>query len=156
MARNVKEILDDGVRIRFVDGETLEVRMAELPPDIVKHLALFGLATKLGDSYAGIKDPEEARQAAAAVADRLRAGQWTKRPKGEPRTSDLALALAEVIGTTPEAAAERIAALDRAQRYALRRHPKVRAVLARIAADRAARRAEAAGASAADILTAIA
>jgi len=145
-----KETLEDmsGVNINFNDGESVQARLADFSDDIVVHLALHGLSQKLGDSYSGEQDITSARALASAVLDRLKEGNWkaVREGGGGGRISDLAQALSAVTGQPLEECVAKISEMEKDQKNGLRKHPKVKAELAKIAAERA----EAAAAKAAD------
>lgn len=152
MSRNriaSKSVAEDmtGVTIEFVDGEALSVTLAGLSDEIITHLALHGLSQKLGDSYSGEQDAAVARAKASGVAERLVNGDWrsVREGGGGGRITDLAQALASALGKTIEEAVAVIGEMDKGQKSGLRKHPKIRAELAQIAAARAAAAAEAAG-----------
>jgi hypothetical protein len=69
----------------FTHGASINVRLADLSPEVRNRLALHGLEQKLRDAYAGVSDPEQAYGLARKVLDALRAGQWTVRGSSEPR-----------------------------------------------------------------------
>jgi len=141
-----KSIADDlsGVSIGFVHGETLTVALDSLSEEIVRRLALHGLSQKLGDAYSGEDDPAAALACSKAVAERLAEGDWAKAREGGSggRISDLSQALANVTGQPVEVCLEKLADMDKDQKSGLRKHPKIAAELARIAAERAAKKAE--------------
>ena len=137
-----KEVHEDmsGVTIAFADGKPLTVNLADLPDEMVGHLALHGLSQKLGDSYSGEQDIASARALAAAVAERLREGNWkaVREGGGGGRISDLAQALSNVTGQPLEECVTKLADMEKDQKSGLRKHPKIKAELAKIAAERAA------------------
>lgn len=140
MARFKKEVDDVGrkVLITFGEGDVLEACLDDMPEDIRQRLALHGLAQKIGDSYAGVADAEKARQNAEAVLARLKAGEWSARsgdgsgrgPSASVR--ELAQAISKVKNIDFEIALEKVQALDRKARNALRNHPQIMREIARI------------------------
>jgi hypothetical protein len=141
-----KEISEEGVQILFSNEQVVAVQLSELSPEIVTQLALHGLSQKLGDSYAGVKgDAEEAVSLASAVAERLKNGEFNAKREGTGGTgkvTDLARALAEVAKKDLSEAVGRLDQMEKAEKLELRRHPRIAAVLARMAAERAAKAAE--------------
>lgn len=128
-----------GVTIKFEDGQDLVANLADLPEDMLTHLALHGLSQKLGDSYSGEQDISTARALASNVLERLKEGNWAAvREGGGGKISDLAHALSAVTGQPIEACTEKLAGMEKADKSGLRKHPKIKAELARIAAERAA------------------
>ena len=136
-----KDVHEDmsGVTINFADGTPLTVLLADLPDEMVGHLALHGLSQKLGDSYSGEQDIASARALASAVADCLKEGNWkaVREGGGGGRISDLAQALANVTGQSLEDCVTKLADMEKDQKSGLRKHAKIKAELAKIAAERA-------------------
>lgn len=136
-----KEISENAVTITFSDESTVAVSLSDLPAEIVTQLALHGLSQKLGDSYAGVKgDAKEGFKLASAVAERLRSGEFNAKREGSGasgKVTDLARALAEVAGKELSEAVARLDQMEKAEKLELRRHPRIAAVLARMAAERA-------------------
>lgn len=131
-----------GVDFAFTDGETISFDLASVSPEMVTHLALHGFSQKGGDSYSGESDLEVAKAKVRGVIERLIAGDWKAvREAGGGRISDLARALAEVMGKDIAEAVEAIEPLDRGQKTALRAHPQIAAKLAEYSAARAAEKA---------------
>ena len=143
-----KEIFESGVSITFSNEQTLLVYLGELTEEIVRQLALHGLSQKLGDAYAGVKgDPKTGFELAFAVAERLKNGEFNAKREGTGatgRVTDLAKALAEVAGRELSEAVARLDEMAKAEKLELRRHPRIAAVLARMAAERAQEAAQAA------------
>jgi len=65
-------------------GEPIEVRLSELPADIQRKLAVYGLAVKLSRATAG-KPKEQWLEILQRMADRLRQGEWTTGVFGSPK-----------------------------------------------------------------------
>lgn len=142
--KTTKEIRDDLSGVDFSqNGEiVLSIELTDLPKEILTHLALHGIAQKLGDSYAGIKDPSEAVTKATSVKERLVVGDWkAARTSASPRSTQLAEALASVFKKTVDEAITVIASLDKGQIADLRKDASVSAALQSIAAKRAAEKA---------------
>ena len=147
-----KVIAEDlsGVTIKFLEGESVTLLLEDIPEETIKRLALHGASQKLGDSYSGEDDIEVARARALGVANRLKQGDWkaVREGSGGSRISDLARALAAITGNTVEQSVAVIEDMDKAKRAGLRRHPKIAAELARMAAERAQEKANKAAATA--------
>lgn len=145
-----KTFLEDGsgLVLNFAHGKVLNMKLSELSDEILGDLVLHGLAQKVGDSYAGSESPEEAFQAASAVWEQLKAGDWRRAGEAVPRTTLLAEALSAVTGKTLEecqAVIDAMAKSDEENKTSsvkeLRNHP---AIAAQLAIQKAARAAEAA------------
>lgn len=156
------------VRFEFADGDTREISLSDLTPEIVQNLALHGLSQKGGDSYAGAgteADPlATAKANLDAVLENLKAGNWTVRTGGTagPRATMLAEAVARATGKELEECVEMVTELrtkaeaedasddDKKRFQALKDHPAVKSALSDIRAERAAAKAEKDRASAGD------
>lgn len=161
-----KQVMDDrqAVTFDFGDGsQPVEIRLADLPPDIVTRLALHGLSQKAGDSYASAKAAVEsgdypsaeafAREQVEGVVAMLTAGQWTSAREGGggvARVSLLVEAYARLKGCEVAEAKAIIDGLDDDQQKAAREVPAIKAAIATIKAERAAAAAEKASAKAGD------
>ena len=137
MARIAKKVETES-GVRFLFGEegsvgTIETDLNELNDEIRLKLALHGLKQKLGDAYAGEKDPAAAMKAVEEVYSRLKNGEWTTgRAGGGSRVGQLAKALARVKGVSVEEAAAAIENLSKEERAQLRKHPLVQKALLEI------------------------
>jgi glutathione S-transferase len=130
------------VGFTFSDGEVIVVALSEFPKDIIAHLAQHGLSQKCGDSYAGVGgDVKQAQTNLATLIEQLKAGNWVSRSGGGPRMTLLVMALAEVTGRTVEETAEKVEGLSKEEKASYRAHPQVKAVLARLEAERATAKA---------------
>ncbi len=131
--------------------------LSECSDEMKIQLALHGASQKGGDSYASAKktcegtevDPTEwAQQQAAGVIKQLYEDDWSVRTPGTATATDLATALAEAASCTMDEAIARLADADADDKKALRKHPDIAAVLARIKSERAAAKAATAEAKA--------
>jgi hypothetical protein len=149
----------------FGNGKTLTMNYNDVPDEIKVRLAFHGIMQKVGDSYASAKgDYSAAIDKAQGVIDQLLAGEWRAAPGeggGGPRLSELAGGLARVKGIPEEEAlaavkkaAEPLASKDSTDEQkkeakeklsAWRAHPKVKAAILAIAAEKAAAKATEAG-----------
>ena len=136
MARIAKKIeTESGVVFQFGEnGEvgTVETSLEELNDEIRLRLALHGLKQKLGDAYAGEKDPAAAMKSVQEVYERLRNGEWTTARSGGGRVGQLAKALARAKGVSIEEATAAIEGLSKEERAQLRKHPRVQKALLEI------------------------
>lgn len=69
----VKEVLENGVRFDFRNGET---RTFALPETLIHRLALHGAAQKVGDEAAGVDEVEDMVVAIDDIIARLSRGEW--------------------------------------------------------------------------------
>lgn len=146
--------------ITFGDGTVLMQNVDQLPDEMKRNLMFHGYGQKVGDSYAGAKgDYSKAKQAANDVIEQLKNGDWRAGRDGEgrPRLGELADAIARVKGIPAEqarTAVDAAAALDGdeaakkagAEKLKVwRAHPKIKAALAALRAEKAQAELEAAG-----------
>lgn len=154
--------LDTGeVIFSFGNGTELKLDVNSLSPEIQKRLMFHGTLQKIGDSYAGAKgDFSKAIESARSVIEQLQSGEWrAARGEGEgrPRLGELSEAIARVKGVSVEEATTAVTAAaaldgDEAARAAgaeklkaWRAHPKIKAAIAAIRAEKAQAEADAAG-----------
>lgn len=136
-----KKVHTKGVLFTFVDGETRDVLLSDLPKELIERAALHGLSQKCGDSYSGIQSLSEAKEQFKAVYDALKVGEWNR--KGGGVGGLWVDALAKATGKDVEAAQ---AAWDKAseeKRKALKKHPDVVAAHAKLVAAKKAKAAKA-------------
>lgn len=130
-----------GVDFQFVNGKKLVCRLDELPEEIVKRLAVHGLAQKIGDSYAGVQGAVEiACLNANDVWESLKNGDWNVGRSGTGGV--IAEAIARVTGRTVEECRDMLAALDDDAKAKLRKQKKVASAMADITAERAKKKAD--------------
>jgi hypothetical protein len=123
--------------VSFAHGEDLSISLSEVPEKILTELALHGLSQKVGDSYSGEKDPQEAKAKAEDVIDRLKSGDWVKaRLRGEGSTSLTVEAIAAIKGKSVSAIKEVWAGLPEDTKKAVRNDPAIKAKMAAIKAER--------------------
>ena len=107
---------------------------------------LHGAAQKIGDSYAGAKgDYDKAVEAAKGVIDQLAQGVWrAARGEGEarPRLGELAEAIARIKGVDRDKAMAAVEKATDEQRKQWRGNAKVKATIAQIRAEAAAKALE--------------
>ena len=144
-----KKVREDasGVDFEFANGAALAVNVKDIPKEIQTQLMLHGISQKIGDSYSGAETPELAHSLASGVLKRLVEGEWSKaREGGGGRgVGDLIEAmfrLYEPKGKTREDCAELVTALDEEKRKELKQLGPVKRILAKITAEKAAKRAE--------------
>lgn len=141
------------VKFAFGDGTTLEFDTKRCDDQTKLDLLCHGASQKIGDSFAGAKGNfAEGKTNAQAVIDQLYEGKWNAdREGGVPRLAELAEAIARIKGVAVEAAMKAVEAGTDEQRKAWRSNAKVKAVIAQVRAEAAAKALEAAGEQALDI-----
>lgn len=136
-----KHTSDNGVVIEFTNGHQVALDLAELDSDIITRLAVHGLSQKLGDSYSGCGgDLNIAIAAAESTKEALLKGDWAQRGVGDG--GYLAEAVAEITGQGLDTVREKLATLSDEQKDALKKRKDVKAVVARLKAEKLAERAE--------------
>lgn len=141
-----KEYNEDGsAEFKFGNGTVVSVNVNDFDEEIKFNLMMHGLMQKIGDSFAGAKgDYAIGVGSAEKVIAQLQAGQWTaSRASGEakPKTGELVTALANLKGLEPEVVAVAVEKATDEQRKAWRKHPAIAAEIARMRAEKAAKRA---------------
>ena len=126
------------VRLDFRNGET---RTFTLPSALLLKFAAHGAEQKLGDETAGLDDIDDALMAIDALTERLNAGEWgvKREANGMAGTSVLARALVETTGKTIVQIKEFLGKKSAAEKLALRANPKIKPVIDRIEAEKAAK-----------------
>jgi hypothetical protein len=132
------------VRLDFRNGES---RTFTIPPSLLSKFAAHGAEQKLGDEIAGLKkadgkdaDIEDKILAIDNLMERLDKGEWsTKRDSsGVAGTSVLIRALMELYGKPVEFIKNFLSDKTQAQKIALRNNPKVKPIVERLEAEKAA------------------
>jgi hypothetical protein len=151
MAKKIVNLEAQTVEFTFGEAGSVLFELSKCSPEMLVQLALHGASQKGGDSYASASktcdgteaDPIEWSMAqVAGVVEQVYNDDWTVRTPGSAAVTDLATALSEAVGCTIEEAVAKVSEIDADQKKALRAHPDVAAVLARIKAERAAAKAE--------------
>lgn len=138
----LKESIKDGdkvqVRLDFRNGET---RLFTIPDNLMAKFASHGAEQKLGDEIAGLQDTEDCVLAIDELIERLYNGEWNikRESGGMSGTSVLVRALIEHTGKTAEAIKEFLKNKTQAEKIALRNNPKVKPIVDRIEAEKAAK-----------------
>lgn len=139
-------IIGDTLALTFANGETLTMRGDALNSDVQQYAMMHGLKQKLVDAAAISRNPETGRaatiedkfQAVKVVYDRLLAGQWNATREGGGGQSGglLFKALCRMYTTkSPEQIAAFLAGKTDADKTALRKNPKVAAIIEAIRAE---------------------
>jgi hypothetical protein len=125
----------------FKDGTTLEIAAAQLNDDMKQRAMLHGLNQKIRDSFAGVKgDVAKGIENAKGVIEALLAGNWRQaRGEGEakPRIGELAEAISRLKAIDIETATKAVTEADDAKRKEWRAHPRIKAAIAAIRAEKA-------------------
>jgi hypothetical protein len=133
------------VRLDFRNGET---RLFTVPTNLTGKFAAHGAEQKLGDQIAGLKgkdggeaDIDDCVFAVDELMDRLAAGEWTLAAQGNGMAgmSVLAKALVEHTGKSIEGIKAFLGKKTHAEKIALRNNPKVKPIIERLEAEKAAR-----------------
>lgn len=133
------------VRLDFRNGET---RTFTIPDSLMAKCAAHGAEQKLGDEIAGLKgeggvdaDIEDLVLAIDNLMGRLEAGEWNTQREGNGMagTSVLIRALVEHTGKDVAAIKDFLKDKSQAQKIALRNNPKVKPIVERIEAEKAAK-----------------
>lgn len=136
------------VFFNFGNGEVLSLGMSQLNTEMQQRVALHGINQKVRDSFAGAKgDYTKGIEAAKGVIEQLLQGQWrAARGEGEakPRITELAAAISRLKGIELDVATAAVQAADDTKRKEWRAHPKIKAAIAAIRAEKAAAELEAA------------
>lgn len=132
------------IRLDFRNGQSVNFR---IPEALVMKFAAHGAEQKLGDEGAGYKEEELDDQVLAIqeLADRLTKGEWNVKREGGSMagTSILMKALVEFSGgaRTPEQVKEFLKGKSQAEKLALRNSPKIKPIIEKLEAERAAKTA---------------
>jgi len=127
------------VRLDFRNGET---RLFTVPPELMAKFAAHGAEQKLGDEIAGTDEVEDCVLAIDNLIDRLYNGEWSvkRESNGMSGTSVLLRALVEHTGKTAEQIKAFLMDKSQAEKVALRNNPKVKPIVDRIEAEKAAKK----------------
>jgi hypothetical protein len=148
VAKKDYDVATGDLSVLFGDGTKREINLGDIPGHIVTQLAMHGLSQKLGDSYASVKgNIKKAVELFDATLDQLKKGEWAKaRGEGEggARVTELAEAIARFKNVPIEKAQQVVASATDENVKAWKASPKIKAVIAQIRYEKAAKRAEAA------------
>lgn len=138
-------------RLDFINGET---RLFTIPDSLLAKFAAHGAEQKLGDEIAGVEDVEDAVLAIDDLMDRLNKGEWgvARDKSGLAGASILLRALVESTGKSVDEIKAFLKDKTAAQKAALRVNPKVKPVVDRLEAEKAAKSAKKADAIDTDAL----
>ena len=137
----------ESMTLAFANGETIRVNRADLSEEILRHAVMHGLKQKLVDAAAISRNPDTGRSATVAdkfaavreVYERLLAGKWNKgRGEGSGAGAGglLFRALCRLYSRkTPEQIRTFLAGRGRDEQAALRKNPRVSAIIEEIKAE---------------------
>lgn len=125
------------LRLDFRNGA---VRNFSVRPDMLAQFAAHGAEQKLGDAIAGENDIDDAVLSVDDLIGRLNNGEWTatRAGGGFSGTSILMRALVEASGKSNEEVKAFLSNKTQAEKLALRRSDKLRPIIERLEADKAA------------------
>ena len=128
-----------GVRLNFVNGEFREFYITEA---LLHRFAVHGAEQKLGDEIAGVDLVEDCVEAIDELIERLYNGEWTVKREANAMNgaSILARALVETSGKTISEVRAFLAPLDAKSKLSLRMNASVAPVVARLEAERDAKK----------------
>ncbi len=134
-------ISDNGevsIRLDFRNGET---RTIKLNPSLMAKFAAHGAEQKYGDEVAGVDDVDDMVLAIDELDGHLQKGEWSTRAAGSgiSGTSVLVRALVEHSKKTVEQIREFLKGKSQAEKIALRNNPKIKPIVERIEAEKAAK-----------------
>jgi hypothetical protein len=130
------------VRLDFRNGET---RTYTIPESLTAKFAAHGAEQKLGDETAGIDDTDDMVLAVDELIGRLTGPEgWSTRREGSGMagTSVLLRALVEFSGKTTEQVKEFLTGKSQAEKLALRNSAKLKPIVDRLEAEKAAKGAK--------------
>lgn len=126
------------VRLDFRSGET---RLFTIPDNMLAKFAAHGAEQKLGDEIAGLEAVDDCVLAVDNLIDRLYEGEWgvKREANGMAGTSVLLKALVEHTGKSVEQIKTFLKDKSHAEKVALRNNPKIKPIVERIEAEKAAK-----------------
>ena len=152
VAKKDYDVATGDLSVLFGDGTKREINLGDIPGHVVTHLAMHGLSQKLGDSYASVKgNIQKAIELFDNTLAQLKQGEWAKargENEGGARVTELAEAIARFKSVPIEKAQQVVANATDENVKAWKASPKIKAVIAQIRAEKAAKRAEEADAEA--------
>ena len=136
---NCNQLTFGVLQLDFANGRGLMLDVQTLSPDVISQAVMHGLKQKLVDSAAITRDPETGRSATVdtkfkaveAVLNRLMEGEWNKRREGGPTGGLLKRALIKLYEgrKTPDQIEAFLAKQSDKEKAALRKNPKVAAII---------------------------
>jgi hypothetical protein len=148
-------ISEDGTQVAVrIDFRNAETRTFALPTALMNKFAAHGAEQKLGDEVAGVEDVDDCVLAIDALIERLGKGEWSvqREAGGMSGASILLKALVEFSGKSVEDIKKFLADKTQADKVALRNSAKVKPIVERLEAEKAAKAASKGGSVDADAL----
>lgn len=146
MTKKVVERGEDGkptgaITFQLDDGSSIRFDHSQVPDDTKFYAMVHGFSQKIGDAYANAAKAESplefTRNAITDTIAQLVAGDWrASAGPGEPRYSDLAIALSRVTGKPIAEVHAQVEGMDKAQKKVYRAKKKVAAALAELRLER--------------------
>lgn len=126
------------VRMDFRNGET---RLFTVRDDMLAKFAAHGASQKLGDEITGLEAIDDCVLAIDELMERLGNGEWAQKREGNGMagTSVLIRALVESSGKSVEQIKAFLKDKDQAAKIALRNNPKIKPIVERLEAEKAAK-----------------
>lgn len=124
-------------RLDFINGET---RYLNITPSLMLRFAAHGAEQKLGDEIAGVKDVEDAIVGIDELLDRLEKGEWNVKrdANGLSGASILMKALIEMTGRAKADVKAFLIGKSHAEKVALRTNSRLKPIIDRLEAEKAA------------------
>lgn len=129
----------------FGNGKVLSFDLGKCSQAIKDQLAMHGASQKIGDSFAGVKGNfAEGIGNAQDTIDQLYAGVWkaAREDDARPRLAELAEAISRIKGVSLDAATKAVEAGTDEMRKQWRSNAKVKATIAQLRAEKAAKALE--------------
>lgn len=135
--------IEDGkisTKLSFANGRVITFNM---PEEMILRFAAFGADQKFGDNIAGLVDIDDCVLATEELAERLMKGEWSmkRESSGMGGTSILVRALVEHTGKTVEKIKEFLSGKSQAEKLALRNNTRIKPIIDRLEAEKAAGKA---------------
>lgn len=133
----VVRVEDETITFYFKDRRIVVVEAGTFSADIRAIALMHGFSQKLGDAYAGVEgDVGKAYDRLTSAVTALQQGWRVHAEKADP-DSDLIEAIVEAFGTPEDEVIETVKGLSKAEKTCLRGVPEVKAILDRMASERA-------------------
>ena len=135
-----KTVVGTTLTFAWADESTTVVNLEDFSPELIERAAMHGLSQKLGDSYSGIKNVDDAQFAMREVIESLSAGDWNR--KGEAAGGVWIEAIVQASGQAIADVVAKWAEMDDAAKAAVKKNPQVKLAKAMIDAAKAQAKAD--------------
>lgn len=125
-----------GVQFDFVNGESLQLSLREVPGVTLAQLTGHGASQKCGDECADLDNVEDMVEAVRDMIERLTSGKWTAERVGFAGQSILIAALVEVTRQSVEQVRNVLKTLSAKEKAALKYDATIKPVYDRLEAER--------------------